>query len=1003
MQFSGLRGPALTFLLALSCTTASHLLAGGSGLNTVVVVNQNSANSRELGNYYCERRQVPPENVLRIAWSGGNTNWSSSEFQAVLLTPLLEMLAARQLASQIEYVVLSMDIPFQTVYGGRINSTTSALFYGLKDDSPGNARDLTNSYYASEQAFPQAKPASAPGFSFLATMLTAGSLAQAKQLVDQGVTSDSTWPTRPAILAKSSDTTRNIRYRAFDNAIFNSQLLQRCTLLRTNTDSILGLTNLLGCETGLNTLGVPANAFIPGAMADNLTSYGGVIIGTNLQTSLLAFIHAGAAGSYGTVTEPTPNTQKFPSPQNYFYQGRGFCLAECYYQSLYLPYQGLIVGEPLAAPFARKATASWVGTPASGVIQGAPQLGLAFASADPDHRLQQVDLFVDGKYYQTLTNCPPCPGNHIKVALNGYPLTYTVSTNATLATIACGLAALINAPTVTNLTCITAQACGDRVELRSLATNPLATPYFITDYTASSPAGRYYRAQYVSATPAPLLRFLGRGTNGSARFTVETPEGRPSYLQASTDLSSWVTIFTNHAGGAVEISDTAAGAYPRRFYRLAATPANRFAQLAPLGMSAGQGFRMRAVGPSAAPYVLQTSSNLLDWSTIFTNSAGGTADFLDPGATNSGRRFYRTLLWAQALSGPAVTVHGSAGANGVLLRVDGAVEPYVLLASTNQSQWTPIYTNSVMGQPRLAVSTASGSANALTTFATASRSTFLNSPGNGMRTFNVTGTIALGAWLQLHVTKTNCTLVSLAVTNQSSTATLYDLARQLVTAINACVALQGEDGVLAEDLMAGGFGTASFSLYARSPGREAAGVQAKLVTSATLGASPSSAMRLDVNLSDLLPRNHIYVIAGASAFSFDITIATTSLADGFHELAAVGYEGTHVRTQTRTTLPLQVQNTSLSASLTLPELVPMALAQGQYHVQVAANTTNVTAITLFSTGGALGTVTNQSAATFTVDGAFLGAGLHPFYATVHTADGRNYRTATTWTRLVSRP
>jgi hypothetical protein len=40
--------------------------AGGSGLNTVVIVNQLSTNSCELGNYYCERRGVPPENVLRI-------------------------------------------------------------------------------------------------------------------------------------------------------------------------------------------------------------------------------------------------------------------------------------------------------------------------------------------------------------------------------------------------------------------------------------------------------------------------------------------------------------------------------------------------------------------------------------------------------------------------------------------------------------------------------------------------------------------------------------------------------------------------------------------------------------------------------------------------------------------------------------------------------------------------------------------------------------------------
>src|SRR5262245_1469607 len=57
------------------------ILAAGSGLNVVVVVNQNSANSIELGNYYCERRQIPPQNLLRVNWSGGNIEWTRSDFE----------------------------------------------------------------------------------------------------------------------------------------------------------------------------------------------------------------------------------------------------------------------------------------------------------------------------------------------------------------------------------------------------------------------------------------------------------------------------------------------------------------------------------------------------------------------------------------------------------------------------------------------------------------------------------------------------------------------------------------------------------------------------------------------------------------------------------------------------------------------------------------------------------------------------------------------------------
>src|SRR5436190_22968 len=85
---------------------------GGSGLNVVVVVNQNSTNSVQLGNYYCEKRQVPPQNLLRINWPGDNTGWTNSDFGTYLLNPLNAEIANRQLTNQIDYVVLCMDIPF---------------------------------------------------------------------------------------------------------------------------------------------------------------------------------------------------------------------------------------------------------------------------------------------------------------------------------------------------------------------------------------------------------------------------------------------------------------------------------------------------------------------------------------------------------------------------------------------------------------------------------------------------------------------------------------------------------------------------------------------------------------------------------------------------------------------------------------------------------------------------------------------------------------------------
>ena len=412
----------------------------------VIVVNQSSSNSVQLGNYYRELRQVPPQNVLRVNWPGSNVLWTQTDFNNTLLTPLSAMLASRQLTNQIDYIVLSMDFPYRVAATGNgENSTTSALFYGFKPDSrdvntcplaPGS----TNFYAGTEGIFRSTPPINATSNSYLVTMITASNLALAKQIVDRGVLSDGTFPTQTVYLAKSSDIYRNIRYLTFDNALFNTRLRGNYSVQRTNTSTPFYFTNMLGYENGTYAFSIAPDSFVPGAMADQLTSFGGQIFQDNSgQTTLLSFLQAGAAGSFGTVIEPCTYLEKFPDPQNYFYQARGFSLAECYYQSLTNPYQGLIVGEPLAAPFAMPATGSWIGLTSNALLSATSNLTVQFNAIDAQHPLQQVDVFLDGNWLQTVTNIPPRQGNVLNVTLNGHSINYTVPASATIKSVTSGL------------------------------------------------------------------------------------------------------------------------------------------------------------------------------------------------------------------------------------------------------------------------------------------------------------------------------------------------------------------------------------------------------------------------------------------------------------------------------------------------------------------------------------------------------------------------------------
>ena len=202
----------------------------------------------------------------------------------------------------------------------------------------------------------------------------------------------------------------------------------------------------------------------------------GLIYETNDQTTLLAFLNAGACGSYGTVVEPCNCLQKFPSPQDYFYQSRGFSLAECYYKSLANPYQGLIVGEPLAAPFARPPGGAWVNLPANSVLSGVTNLTLQCAAGAPNRPIQQVDLFLDGTWLQTLTNIPPAAGNLLYVTINGCATNYTVPTNATIKSVASGLADILNQPAYAVQSKVQAVAYGDRIELQFTDINTPGAP-----------------------------------------------------------------------------------------------------------------------------------------------------------------------------------------------------------------------------------------------------------------------------------------------------------------------------------------------------------------------------------------------------------------------------------------------------------------------------------------------------------------------------------------------
>jgi hypothetical protein len=105
-------------------------------------------------------------------------------------------------------------------------------------------------------------------------MLTGSTLAQADAVLARGVASDSSFPTQAVYLEKTGDLNRSVRFLSFDNTIFDSRIRGDNAVFRISSD-FTGFENIGGLNTGFQNLSLPSNAFVPGAIGDSLTSYGG--------------------------------------------------------------------------------------------------------------------------------------------------------------------------------------------------------------------------------------------------------------------------------------------------------------------------------------------------------------------------------------------------------------------------------------------------------------------------------------------------------------------------------------------------------------------------------------------------------------------------------------------------------------------------------------------------------------------------------------------------------
>jgi hypothetical protein len=137
------------------------------------------------------------------------------------------------------------------------------------------------------------------------------------------------------------------------------------------------------------------STILPGAICEHLTSFGGIMSAGAGQTPLSAFLRCGAAGASGTVVEPFAIQDKFPLAMIHVHYARGCTLAEAFYQSVFGPFQLLIVGDPLCRPWANIPAVAVEGVQPGAAVKGTLTLA-ATATVPGGGKVDRFELFVDG-------------------------------------------------------------------------------------------------------------------------------------------------------------------------------------------------------------------------------------------------------------------------------------------------------------------------------------------------------------------------------------------------------------------------------------------------------------------------------------------------------------------------------------------------------------------------------------------------------------------------------
>ena len=328
---------------------------GLSAKDIAVVYLKDDPQSLAIASYYQTLRNIPQNNVVAVEFDPEQPNVDPGVFA------VQQKVLNLTLPAHTQAYALAWTKPFRVGCMGMTAAFT--LGYNVAYCSDGCYKTRRSPYHHTTSVRPF------DDFGIRPAMMLAGTdFEGVKELIHRGLAADNQQydyrgDKAKALLLSTADKNRSVRQVFFP--AFKKEFSDRLSVNVAKANAIYEQDNILFYFTGSkNVDGLDTLGFLPGAIADHLTSHGGSLVGSS-QMSALKWLEAGATASYGTAREPCNFLEKFPDPTLVArYYLRGYTAVEAYWKSVAMPGQGNFIGDPLAKPYSgyrlRREEKSWV-------------------------------------------------------------------------------------------------------------------------------------------------------------------------------------------------------------------------------------------------------------------------------------------------------------------------------------------------------------------------------------------------------------------------------------------------------------------------------------------------------------------------------------------------------------------------------------------------------------------------------------------------------------------